>query len=189
MAVLCRICVPGAASSAFSLEHPASGPGRGCSHTAQEGNKTGSYANHIRKTLIFFFKWWSRGDLNSRPPQCECDALPAEPLPHKSWSDILAPSFIPRQEVITGEFSSHGQGISGFSSVFPDSRHVFGLLACLQKKCMCTRLSRPGRQTVLFRSADCRTTPMCSIRAQHVRPMCSVHVPGCPGPGAQESLE
>lgn len=26
--------------------------------------------------------WWRRGDLNSRPPPCEGDALPAELLPH-----------------------------------------------------------------------------------------------------------
>ena len=30
----------------------------------------------------FEFLWWRRGDLNSRPPPCEGDALPAELLPH-----------------------------------------------------------------------------------------------------------
>lgn len=28
------------------------------------------------------YLWWRRGDLNSRPPPCEGDALPAELLPH-----------------------------------------------------------------------------------------------------------
>lgn len=30
----------------------------------------------------WFSLWWRRGDLNSRPPPCEGDALPAELLPH-----------------------------------------------------------------------------------------------------------
>ena len=32
----------------------------------------------------WFFCWWTRSDSNRRPPQCECDALPAALLAHSS---------------------------------------------------------------------------------------------------------
>ena len=43
------------------------------------GNKKGVTAHHRNP---WFSLWWRRGDLNSRPPPCEGDALPAELLPH-----------------------------------------------------------------------------------------------------------
>ena len=35
-------------------------------------------------TSVVAFFWWTRSDSNRRPPQCECDALPAALLAHSS---------------------------------------------------------------------------------------------------------
>ena len=35
-------------------------------------------------TSVVAFLWWTRSDSNRRPPQCECDALPAALLAHSS---------------------------------------------------------------------------------------------------------
>lgn len=43
------------------------------------GKEKGVAAHHRNP---WFSLWWRRGDLNSRPPPCEGDALPAELLPH-----------------------------------------------------------------------------------------------------------
>ena len=43
------------------------------------GKEKGVTAHHRNP---WFSLWWRRGDLNSRPPPCEGDALPAELLPH-----------------------------------------------------------------------------------------------------------
>ena len=43
-------------------------------------------ANPTKKPRLrsWFFCWWTRSDSNRRPPQCECDALPAALLAHSS---------------------------------------------------------------------------------------------------------
>ena len=38
--------------------------------------------------------WWSRGDLNPRPRQCECRALPTELRPHESFVYCMTIGYI-----------------------------------------------------------------------------------------------
>lgn len=74
----------------------------------------------------WFSLWWRRGDLNSRPPPCEGDALPAELLPHMDAttrrSEVCMP-FICRGQVFlcTGRPSVRREG--------PDIRGMQGTVS------------------------------------------------------------
>ena len=46
-------------------------------------------------------RWWSWGDSNPRPPQCECGALPTELQPHRVPAKIAE---YPRSDLIVSSF-------------------------------------------------------------------------------------
>lgn len=59
------------------------------------------------------YLWWRRGDLNSRPPPCEGDALPAELLPHMDAAtrrSVVCMPFMCRGQVFFAGGTSGGRG-------------------------------------------------------------------------------
>ena len=59
------------------------------------------------------YLWWRRGDLNSRPPPCEGDALPAELLPHMGAAtrrSVVCMPFMCRGQVFFAGGTSGGRG-------------------------------------------------------------------------------
>lgn len=73
------------------------------------------------------YLWWRRGDLNSRPPPCEGDALPAELLPHMDAAtrrSVVCMPFMCRGQVFFVGGTSGGRGWRGQRAV-PVTRVVF----------------------------------------------------------------
>lgn len=73
------------------------------------------------------YLWWRRGDLNSRPPPCEGDALPAELLPHMDAAtrrSVVCMPFMCRGQVFFAGGTSGGRGRRGQRAV-PVTRVVF----------------------------------------------------------------
>lgn len=73
------------------------------------------------------YLWWRRGDLNSRPPPCEGDALPAELLPHMDAAtrrSVVCMPFMCRGQVFFAGGTSGGRGWRGQRAV-PVTRVVF----------------------------------------------------------------
>lgn len=79
--------------------------------------------------------WWRRGDLNSRPPPCEGDALPAELLPHMDATT--------RRSEVCMPFTCRGQV---FFARAPGGKAGGGLVSVARKDRLATKPASVSRR-------------------------------------------